>query len=167
VTGFFIFQSLKWYYSVKLFVMLLPMPTPKITTFIFDCFGVLCANDPAVTHNAELGEIIGKLKAAGYKTALLSNAGAAFLDEKISKHNPEYKNLFDEIVLSAEVGMVKPEPGIFRHTLEMLLSKPEESLFIDDSTGNVEAAMALKINGYVFTDSASFASYLQEIGIHI
>jgi epoxide hydrolase-like predicted phosphatase len=197
----------------------------NITTFIFDCFGVVC--DPVLNswykdHSAEhgfvdenlletfkkfdlgimseddmaeyfskypgitstkdqikaeidtythlddsLAQIIQKLRVKGFKTVLLSNANHSYFERKIYTQYPEFKSLFDEIIISSLINMVKPDPNIFIHTLERIGATPEESVFIDDNKINVEAAEKLHINGFVYTDSISFARYLQEKGIII
>jgi HAD superfamily hydrolase (TIGR01509 family) len=56
--------------------------------------------------------------------------------------------LFQVIVDSSEVRMRKPNPAIFRHTLELLGGiAPEECLFLDDAASNVAAAERLGIRG--------------------
>jgi len=51
-------------------------------------------------------------------------------------------DLFDEIIISAEVGLVKPDPRIYQLTQASLEIAPEEILFIDDFIENVDAARA-------------------------
>jgi epoxide hydrolase-like predicted phosphatase len=197
---------------------------PQIKTFIFDCFGVICANvmggwykenslrhgfvdenlpdvfrkfdlnlmseddvhehflryegivvskeklrediDAYLKIDENLVEIIKKLRAQGFKTALLSNGNHSFFERKIYTTYPEFKELFDEIIISSLVGMVKPNDDIFLHALEKTKSKPEEAVFIDDTEVNVDAAIKLGIHGFLYTDSASFAAYLQSLGIN-
>jgi FMN phosphatase YigB (HAD superfamily) len=47
--------------------------------------------------------------------------------------------------------MAKPDPAIYRYTLEKLGVRPEETLFIDDRQENVEAATALGMKALLFT----------------
>ena len=73
-----------------------------------------------------------------YKVSILSNADLALrgrLVEKLRIHH-----LFDDIVCSAEVGMAKPEPEIFRLAAARLGVAPEACVFVDDWDQNVEAA---------------------------
>ena len=48
--------------------------------------------------------------------------------------------LFDVVVDSSEIGMRKPNPAIFAHTLDLLGVAPERTAFLDDFAGNVTAA---------------------------
>ena len=50
---------------------------------------------------------------------------------------------FDVLVWSFQLHMAKPDPAIYRHTLNELGTRPEETLFIDDKRVNIEAAKAL------------------------
>jgi epoxide hydrolase-like predicted phosphatase len=108
----------------------------------------------------DLVEVIKECRLKGFKTALLSNANASFFKRKIYPTYPEFKKLFDEIVISSEVGMIKPNRDIYVYTLEKINSKPEESLFIDDSKPNVESAIMLGLEGFVYTDCDSFRKYI-------
>jgi putative hydrolase of the HAD superfamily len=55
----------------------------------------------------------------------------------------EFFALFDGIVVSAAVKLVKPEPGIYEHLRERFALDFAESVFIDDLPRNVEAARRL------------------------
>src|SRR5262245_33524364 len=73
-----------------------------------------------------------------YKVSILSNADASLrwrLEHEVGIHH-----LFDDIVCSAEVGMAKPEPAVFRLAAERLSVVPEQCVFIDDWHRNVDAA---------------------------
>lgn len=73
-----------------------------------------------------------------HKTALLSNIGRGFIDDFFSK--AELNELFDTVVLSSEVGKMKPDAAIYRLTAERLGVLPEECVMIDDSETNVDGA---------------------------
>lgn len=152
---------------------------PQVTTFIFDCFGVICdpvlngwykenrlkyglvdenlhkvfqqfdlgilSEDDIVEYfqnyegvnltkeelrkeidsffkiDKNLSKIILNLKNKNFKTILLSNANASFFERKIYKEYPEFKELFDDIIISSNVGMIKPNDDIFLYTLKKLI----------------------------------------------
>lgn len=76
-----------------------------------------------------------------YRCSVLSNADLSLrvrLEGELSLHH-----LFDDIVISAEVGMAKPAPEIFRLAAHRLGLPPEACVFVDDWDQNVEAARAL------------------------
>jgi putative hydrolase of the HAD superfamily len=95
------------------------------------------------------------------KTALLSNAwpdlrGAL---EKLWG----IADIFDEIIISAEVGFAKPDPRIYQLTLERLVLKPEEVVFIDDFKHNIEAAEKMGLNTIHFTHTVEVLSELEDM----
>lgn len=62
---------------------------------------------------------------------------------------------FRQIVVSGEVGLVKPDPAIFHLTLARMGGpSPDEVLFIDDSPRNVATADALGFRTHLFRDAA-------------
>ncbi len=85
-------------------------------------------------------ELLRALRPA-YRLSLLSNADISLrrrLEGELGVHH-----LFDDIVVSAEVGMAKPEPGVFRLAAGRLGLAPEECAFVDDWDQNVRAAEAV------------------------
>jgi epoxide hydrolase-like predicted phosphatase len=72
---------------------------------------------------------------AGIRTALLSNSwGVDYYPREL------LEELFEEVVISGEVGMRKPDPDAYLHTAERLGLRPEECVFVDDHDDNVDAA---------------------------
>lgn len=90
-----------------------------------------------------------QLKKRGILTAILSNMGDSVL-ESIEREF-DWLPRFDVLVWSFQHKMAKPEPAIYRHALEKLGTKAEETLFIDDKLINVEAARALGMIGIQFS----------------
>jgi putative hydrolase of the HAD superfamily len=89
------------------------------------------------------------LKDAGVRVALLSNNwGTDYPRETIDE-------LFDTIVISGEVGMRKPNPDIFLHTLDLLGLEPGQAAFIDDAEPNTEGAARLGISAVLHRDPIS------------
>ncbi|HEX8436799.1 HAD family phosphatase [Archangium sp.] len=72
---------------------------------------------------------------------------------------------FDDLVLSCEVGLVKPEPAIYQEALRRARCEPHEAAFFDDVPEYVQAANALGIRGHVFTTAESFDTQLQALGL--
>jgi epoxide hydrolase-like predicted phosphatase len=83
------------------------------------------------------------------KTALLSNA---FPDLRYSLgvRFSRLLSAFDEVIISAEEKMAKPDPRIYRLALDRLGVAPNEAIFVDDVEQNVEAARALGITAIQF-----------------
>jgi len=81
---------------------------------------------------------------------LLSNA---FSDlRRVVTETWMFADAFDEMVISAEVGVVKPDPRIYHLALERLEASPEAAVFIDDFRRNVEGARAVGLNAIHFKD---------------
>jgi epoxide hydrolase-like predicted phosphatase len=87
--------------------------------------------------NWELLEVIRKLRPK-YKVGMLSNAWDNLRNTLHSRWNID--GLFDELVISAEVKMMKPDPRIFHMAVDRLGVQPVETIFIDDIEENVLAA---------------------------
>jgi len=73
-----------------------------------------------------------------YKTALLSNAASNLRTQIAEKWH--FEDAFDVMVISGEIGMLKPEVGIFVHVVEQLCVEAGEAVFVDDARENVEGA---------------------------
>lgn len=83
-------------------------------------------------------EAVRRSRAAGVKTALLSNSWGlelyprSLLDE-----------VCDVVVISGEVGLRKPDPAIFRMTTDKLDVPPEHCIFVDDHPGHLKTAQEI------------------------
>jgi HAD superfamily hydrolase (TIGR01509 family) len=72
---------------------------------------------------------------------------------------------FDAVLTSHELGMVKPDPAIYRAALAASGAAPEEAAFFDDVLGHVEGARSVGIHGFLFTDADQFMRDLSELGV--
>lgn len=100
--------------------------------------------------DTELVDYIRQMR-PNYKTGLLSNAWDD-LRHYLEKEW-EIADAFDEIIISAEVGVAKPHPRIYNITLERLGVAPQEAIFVDDYPDNVEAAHRLGIHAIRFQNT--------------
>jgi putative hydrolase of the HAD superfamily len=100
--------------------------------------------------NLALADWLSRLKDAGFLTALLSNVPR----EHWSLLSPFYRSWLadcDELTLSFELGVSKPDERIFHHCLDHLGVEPGEALFVDDELENVTAAAAVGLQAFHFT----------------
>ena len=74
---------------------------------------------------------------------------------------------FDGLFFSHEIGMRKPEIGIYEHALRRMECRPNECVFIDDLPANIAAARAGGWHGIVYTDFAALRSSLSELRIAV
>lgn len=76
-----------------------------------------------------------------------------------------FLGLFDEIVVSGELGMIKPDPEIYGVLVERTGLDPTASVFIDDSAPNVRAAEALGFMGVLFEGAEGLRDDLSTLGL--
>ena len=76
-----------------------------------------------------------------------------------------FLDLFEDIVVSGEVGVAKPAPAIFALTAERAGLAPEQLVFTDDSPANVAAADALGIDAIRFEDTGHLRADLEARGL--
>jgi len=112
--------------------------------------------------NYEIIDLIKKLRKK-YRTAILSNAPSAFFRDILEKNDLE--KYFNEIIVSSEVGHIKPNREIFDIALKKLAVKPSEAIFTDDNIKNIEAAEKLGIKGIHFVNTEQFKKELNSLNI--
>jgi putative hydrolase of the HAD superfamily len=101
------------------------------------------------TQNDALVAWQQRLRSTGMKTSILSNMGDAV--HAAIEQECTWVYSFDVRVWSHEIGVVKPDPYIYRHMLKLLAVEPEEALFLDDNETNVLAARALGLHALKFS----------------
>ena len=78
----------------------------------------------------------------------------------------DFWKYFQGVVVSADLGILKPAPEIYHHLLDTYHLKAEECVFIDDYGINVEGAKAVGMQTIAFTDAQSCrAEVLKMLGI--
>ena len=82
-----------------------------------------------------------------YKIGMLSNIGHGWLDKSLIAGN---EDLFDEIIISGDVGMVKPEVAIFELTANRLGVESSDCVMIDDMAVNIDGAISAGMQGIIF-----------------
>jgi putative hydrolase of the HAD superfamily len=92
------------------------------------------------------------------RTALLTNS---WIQDEYPR--ADFAELFDVVVISCEVGMRKPERGIFLHAAQALGLAPAECVFIDDMKANVAAAAGCGMTGVLHTGAAATAAALHDL----
>jgi len=91
-----------------------------------------------------------QLKQHGVRTAILSNMGDTVLAN--IEREFDWLTRFDTLIWSFQHKMAKPDPAIYRLTLDRLGTAPGETLFIDDKQLNVDAARDLGMKAVQFTN---------------
>jgi len=106
---------------------------------------------------------VRELHARGIPMLVLSNMQHACWDWLRANH-PIYA-LFAGCVISAEVGLIKPDPAIYRHLTDRFSLQPGDCLFIDDMAVNVEAARAVGWQAEQLTERAAGGALLREVAV--
>lgn len=110
--------------------------------------------------NLPLASYIEKLHQR-YKTALLSNASGGFLKPLLKRSG--LANLFDEIIISSEVGIIKPDPRIYEYAVERLGVSVSQTVFVDDAPARVEGAAKVGIHTVLYRDFEQMKTDLEKI----
>ena len=83
----------------------------------------------------------------------------------VARERYEFLNWFGHIVVSGEIGLVKPDPAIFRHATQVCGLDPARTLFIDDSLANVQGAARLGFATHHFRNAAILEAELSQWGL--
>lgn len=100
-------------------------------------------------YNFSAIEVADKLKKSGkFKVGLLSNISRDWMSEILVYFNE--RAIFDEIILSGDINIVKPDPRIFKLMADKLGVKPDECVMIDDLASNINGARLAGMHGVIF-----------------
>lgn len=112
--------------------------------------------------NTEVLELVGKLRARNLKVGILSNATSE-LRERLEKEN--ISELFDEIVISSEIGFQKPSREAFEILFQRLGVRAQETIFVDDSPKSLESAQELGYLPVLFKSNEQLKRELSNLGV--
>lgn len=108
-------------------------------------------------HSPDMMALVRRAREQGIRTALLSNSwGNNYPDDL-------FDGMFDAVVISGEVGMRKPDPAIYLHTLERIGLAAHECVFVDDLEPNVLAAREMGMVAVLHTEYRRTASELEAL----
>lgn len=143
-----------------------PLMCQRLPSHLHDAVHQLtsCWDQPILPMEG-MAELVQELKAAGYGIYLLSNASV-----RQHAYWPRVpgSEFFDGTLISADEGVMKPQPEIYRLCLERFGLRPEECFFIDDVPANIAGAARCGISGAVFQmDVPLLRRQLREAGIPV
>jgi FMN phosphatase YigB (HAD superfamily) len=95
-----------------------------------------------------------------YRVAFLSNSNEVHAEVIPRKFAALFRR-DDRFVFSHRFHCAKPDPEIFRRTLELLGALPQQTVFIDDMVENVIAAQGLGMRAYQYRDALSLTEELE------
>ncbi len=109
-----------------------------------------------------------ELRSKGYRLVLLSNTNPFIMEWALSTrfdgNGHSIEHYFDHLYLSYQMGMLKPDPGIFRQMLIEEQTMPDRILYVDDSPKNV--SVASQMNMFTMCPENG-ADWTQEIFKHL
>jgi len=116
--------------------------------------------------NPHMLALIERLRAAGYKTGIISNTIPG-LEARLQENVPNIIPMFDVRIGSGDLGIAKPDAGIFEHALREMNVLASASVFTDDVKSYAEAASSVGMHGFHFTGYDQFAADLHSIGVDV
>jgi putative hydrolase of the HAD superfamily len=105
-------------------------------------------SDSWMDYREEVWTLARQFRSRGGLTAFLSNNVPPLMARLRAERKIE--ELFDNVTASCELGMAKPEAGIFHHCIAKLDIAPAEGLFVDDHPANIDAAARLGLRTFLF-----------------
>jgi putative hydrolase of the HAD superfamily len=114
---------------------------------------------------AESEALLREVRAAGYRTFAITDNVHEIVAHLKDVH--DFWPLFEVAAVSAELGVLKPDPAIYHWLLDTARIEPGESVFLDDLARNVEAARGIGMEAFVFTDAAQARRDMRSLGIEL
>jgi 2-haloacid dehalogenase len=111
----------------------------------------------------ENASIVARLRAQGRPVFALTNYPAHKFE--ISRKVYPLLDSFDVVVVSGREGVTKPDPRIYEILFERTGRKPQDLVFIDDSSRNIEAARSLGMDAILYASGVDVAAQLKARGI--
>jgi 2-haloacid dehalogenase len=108
-------------------------------------------------------ELLAALRTTGVRLLALTNWSAETFPIGVARY--PFLAWFEAVIVSGEVGLVKPDPAIFRLLIERHGIAPASTVFIDDSPANIATASALGFVTIPFSDAPALGSELVRLGL--
>ncbi|QDU38426.1 Alpha-D-glucose-1-phosphate phosphatase YihX [Maioricimonas rarisocia] len=115
--------------------------------------------------NEAMMPVLDRLREAGLRLVLLSNTNETHITWVRERFN--VLDRFDALVLSYEVGAVKPDDAIYRAALEAIDCDPTECFYTDDIADYVHKARGHGLQAEVFTGVSELRRHLMERGLNV
>jgi 2-haloacid dehalogenase len=108
-------------------------------------------------------EILAELRARGFRLYALTNFSTENYPVALERH--AFLRWFEDVIVSAEHGLVKPDPRIYALAIARCRLDPARTVFIDDSPRNVEAGRAAGLHALHFTAADVLRRDLERLGV--
>ena len=108
-------------------------------------------------------ELLEKLKQTGVNLYAITDNVKEIME--YHKNNSNFLHYFKDVIVSADICILKPDIRIYQYLLDKHNLKAEESLFIDDTLRNVEGAIAAGMKSFQFIDAKDCEELLVELSV--
>lgn len=139
--------------------------------FVRSSLGVTLNNDQifrlladSYQVNQNVVDTVKKVRELGIKTCICTNNFPTRINALDQKFH--FLSDFDVKVFSFQVGVVKPDPKIFQTLITQSSYLPSEIFYADDKQANVDSALSLGINAFVYTGFENFILKLKDLGVN-
>ncbi|WP_367325878.1 HAD family hydrolase [Streptomyces sp. HUAS ZL42] len=119
--------------------------------------GILARIFAGMRADPSMFALVEELRALGIRVALLSNGWGN------TSPRARIDSLFHEVVISGEVGLCKPDPTIYRLTLERLGITAEAAVFLDDAEPHVAGARGVGMHAWLHIDPAGMRDAMSRL----
>jgi putative hydrolase of the HAD superfamily len=124
---------------------------------VADTNGLIARLFAGLKPDSRMIEAVREARAAGVRTGLISNSWGLGIYDRAPV------DLFDATVISGDVGLHKPQPGIYLLACERLGVEPQKAVFVDDLRENCEGAEAVGMTAILHRDTAATLEELERL----
>lgn len=109
--------------------------------------------------NEKTVQMLRELKKHGFKIVVLSNCYDSVLERRIKQF--ELEDVFDDVIISYQIGMIKPYKNIYEYAYKKHCQKEDEVYFMDDQETNLEAPRQLGWTVIHFDNSTNISLFIK------
>jgi len=106
---------------------------------------------------------VERLKENGHSVAILSNDSREMAGQRRQRFG--FNRLFHDVIISSEVGCIKPHAEIYHLAARRLHTEPEQCLFIDDRPENTAGAAQVGMRTILFQNAQQLRDELEQLGL--
>lgn len=116
-------------------------------------------------RNQTMFDFVAEIKSPGVKIGLLTNAGRE-MPRALFSEQELYGGMFDAYIVSSDLGIVKPNPEVFKLLADKLDVPVNDCLMVDDAFENCHGAEAAGMQSVWFADNETAKQHVREFLAH-
>ncbi|MBS0236068.1 MAG: HAD family phosphatase [Proteobacteria bacterium] len=132
--------------AIRQYEASLGLPKDKLLALMDECIKDQTPLDGSIA-------LLQKLNSSGLNLFAITDNIREIMD--YHREVSEFPKYFKDIVVSADIGVLKPDSRIYQHLIDKQHLNPAECVFIDDTLANVEGAIAVGMHAFQFIDMLS------------